>query len=76
MPHPPPCIWVHPHDRSLQLLYLPTFYITMARVFYHKINQEYIADASTLHLLMPLTTVLTHPGEAQMWASTLQVVQL
>ena len=21
-PHPPPHIWVHPHDQSLQLLYL------------------------------------------------------
>ena len=76
MPHPPLHIWVHPHDRSLQLLYLPIFYITMARLFYHKINREYIADASTLHLLMPLVTVLTHPGEAHMQASTLQVVQL
>ena len=26
MPHPPPCIWVHPHNQSLQLLYLPTLY--------------------------------------------------
>ena len=48
----------------------------MARVFYHKINQEYIADASTLHLLAPLAIVLTHPGKAQMQASILQVVQL
>ena len=48
----------------------------MARVFYHKINQEYIADASTIHLLVPLAAVLTHQGEAKMWASTLHVVQL
>ena len=27
MPHPPPHIWVHPRDRSLQLLYL--HYVTM-----------------------------------------------
>ena len=73
-PHPPPHIWAHPRDHSLQPLYLPKFCITMARVFYHKINQEYIADASTLCLLTPLAAVLTHPGEAQMWASTLQVV--
>ena len=48
----------------------------MARVPYHKINREYIVDAFTLHLLVPLATVLTHPGKAQMWAFTLQVVQL
>ena len=27
MPHPPPCIWAHLHDRSLQPLYL--HYVTM-----------------------------------------------
>ena len=27
MPHPPPCIWAHPYDQSLQPLYL--HYITM-----------------------------------------------
>ena len=27
MPHPPPCIWAHPHDQSLHLLYL--HYVTM-----------------------------------------------
>ena len=32
MPHPPLHIWARPRDWSLQLLYLSTFYITMARV--------------------------------------------
>ena len=76
MPHPTPHIWARPHDWSLQLLYLLIFYITMARVFYHKINREYITDTSNLHLPATLTTVLTCSGEAQMQASTLQVVQL
>ena len=26
MPHPSPHIWAHPHDQSLQLLYLSTFF--------------------------------------------------
>ena len=25
MPHPPLCIWAHPHDQSLQPLYLSLF---------------------------------------------------
>ena len=34
MPHPPLCIWAYPHDRSLQPLYLSTFFYNFFTQFY------------------------------------------
>ena len=35
MPHPPLCIWAHPHDQSLQPLYLSTLFYNL---FVHTIT--------------------------------------
>ena len=39
MPHPSPCIWVHPRNHSLQPLYLSYFY-KKEQAFVTKIEQN------------------------------------
>ena len=40
MPHPPPCIWAHPDDRSLQPLYLSTITTTISFITKTKIESN------------------------------------
>ena len=49
MPHSPPCIWVHPHDWSLQLLYLHYYF------FYNTTLRNYFANLHTIGLGGPPT---------------------
>ena len=37
-PHPPPHIWVHPRDRSLQPLYLHDFFLQCCKFIYTKLH--------------------------------------
>ena len=40
MPHPPPHIWAHPHDWSLQLLYLHYFTMLHSEITLHIYRKE------------------------------------
>ena len=59
MPQPPPHIWAHPHDQSLQLLYLSTLYYnrcTFTNIQIYKSEDgwpSHPASSEFLHLQLP-----------------------
>ena len=56
-PHPPPHIWVHPHDQSLQLLYLSTT-ITTSFITETKIESN---------VFMPILSTSRRGPSAGLW---------
>ena len=73
MPHPPPHIWVHPHDRSLQPLYLSTFY-TNGMSFITKIESNIwlppTSLAAVFHIqVRPKCGPLAHTSSSSAWGT-------